>query len=205
MLENHLLFINTTIDPLTIGKTISYSNNDMIFNEGKICEEISIIISGKVIITTITLSEKEEVITILNKGEVFGDLLIFSTNPYYLGNVTSIGKTKLLLINKANFVKLLLSNKTFLENYLSFISNKAQMIKQKEKLLTHKKINDRLLYYFSQEAKKNKINEIYYKSITDLARILSLPRPSVSRAITNLEKKGFLKKNPKSITLLFKI
>ena len=79
--------------------------NDLLFNEEDICNEIGIVIKGQLVISTITYLEKEETINIINENEVFGDLLLFSSNHLYLGNVTATKKSKVALINKNKLFK----------------------------------------------------------------------------------------------------
>ena len=90
----------------------------------------------------------------------------------------------------------------FLEAYLEELSNTSLFIKQQNKLLIHKNIKDRILYYFSSMAKKQHSRTIKIPSVTKLAMILSLPRPSVSRELTNLENENIIIKKKNTITLL---
>ena len=84
-----------------------------------------------------------------------------------------------------------------LEEYLKHIADKSIAIKLQAKLLSHKNIEDRIMYYLSTKADDN--NTIYIKSVTDLSKVLSLPRPSVSRSLSNLEDKGLINRNGKYI------
>ena len=83
----------------------------------------------------------------------------------------------------------------FIKEYLN------QILKEKEinKLFIHKNIRDRILYYFNNEQKKK--GHVTIKSIADLARILSLPRPSVSREISKLLKEEIIEIKNKNIIL----
>ena len=84
--------------------------NDLLFNEEDMCNEIGIVLKGQLVISTITYLEKEETINIIHENEVFGDLLIFSTNHLYLGNVTATKKSKVALISKNKLLKFLQEN-----------------------------------------------------------------------------------------------
>ena len=54
----------------------------------------------------------------------------------------------------------------------------------------HKNIEDRLIYYFKIESNRFNSSKICIDSVSNLARILSLPRPSVSRSLSKMEKKN---------------
>ena len=173
--------------------------NDLLFNEEDICNEIGIVIKGQLVISTITYLEKEETINIINENEVFGDLLLFSSNHLYLGNVTATKKSKVALINKNKLLKYLQEDINLLNMFLKSISDKALNIKLQAKLLSHKNIEDRIMYYLNINQKNN---IVIIPSVTTLSKILSLPRPSVSRSLSVLESKGFIKRNKNIIYIL---
>lgn len=180
-----------------------YASSSIIHNEGDKCEGISFLISGMVLIVTSTYNEKEEIITCINESDFFGDVLCFSNNPFYLGNVICKKKTQILFLPIDNFYKLVSVNQDFLKFMLNEITNKTLDIKNETKLLCHKNIKDRLIYYLSVESKKYNSKEIKIDSVEKLANILSLPRPSVSRTLSILEKEGLIKKIKNTIYIYF--
>lgn len=181
-------------------KIVEYNAFDVIFNERDVCNHLGIVLKGEVLISTITYNEKEEVINTIKEHDVFGDILLFASNNIYLGDVIAIKKSIVALITKDNLLKLLTQRKELLTKYLCHLSNKSLNIKLQSKLLSHKNIEDRIMYFLSTV--KNKDNIYEYKSITDIANKLSLPRPSVSRSMTILENKGLIKKEKKKIYIL---
>lgn len=183
-------------------KTIEYKKNNIIFHEGEKCQNICYINYGSVTISTITSMEKEEIIQILGDNDLFGDLLIFSDYPAYLGNVITNKKSSVTFIPKDKLIELFQQDKELLETFLNIVSNKSQNIKKQNKLLAHKSIPDRLLYYFSLLSKEQKSKTILIPQITKISKELSLPRESISRVIKELTEKGIIIKNKKHITLL---
>lgn len=170
------------------------SSGDILFNEGEVCDKMGIVLKGELNISTITFNEKEEIFNTIQEGEMFGDLLIFSYNPIYLGDIIATRKTQVIIISKTKLLELLQQDSTLLNIYLSTICNKAVNIKKQSKLLSHKNIEDRILFYLKLHVDNN--NQFSYNTITNLAKELSLPRPSVSRSLSILEKKGYIiKKN----------
>lgn len=172
---------------LKYGKKRTYKINEVIFNENEVCDSVSFIYKGKVKISTFSNYENEVVINLLNKGEFFGDLLLFSSIPNYLGIGVCLEYTEIFSLKKELLLNFL-SDKSLLEEFLMLITNKGVSLKQTNKLLTHKNIEERVIYYFNHICKKNSEGYIYYKSITDMANILSIPRPSLSRVLHKMEK-----------------
>lgn len=177
---------------------LSYSKGDVIFNEGMSCEEIAIVIKGGVTISTITYNENEETINVIKENEVFGDLLVFSSKHIYLGDAIANKKTTILLLPKNKLLSLLKNDNLLFEAYLNLISDRAITIRLQAKLFSHKKIEDRIMYYLSINQQNGKV---FIPSVTNVAKELSLPRPSVSRSLTLLEKKNYIKRKEKYIYL----
>lgn len=162
---------------------ISYLNlkqNQILFHEGEECKSIFIIIEGQITILNYSLNGNEEIISILNKNDVFGNALIFSNNNHYLGEIIATKPTKLAIINKNELIYLLQKNKLFLECYINLIAEKTIKFTIKTKLLSHKNIRSRILYYLEIN------NYSIKKNISFLAKELVLPRPSVSREISKM-------------------
>lgn len=162
---------------------ISYLNlkqNQILFHEGEECKSIFIIIEGQITILNYSLNGNEEIISILNKNDVFANALIFSNNNYYLGEIIATKPTKLAIINKNELISLLQNNKSFLECYINLIAEKTIKFTIKTKLLSHKNIRSRILYYLEIN------NYSIKKNISFLAKELVLPRPSVSREISKM-------------------
>lgn len=183
--------------------TITYNKNQIIFSEGEKCTKIGIIIEGEITISTITHLEKEETFTIVKKGDIFGNSLIFSSSPYYLGDIIANQKTTICFINKDDLIKELSNDPILLESYINTISDKAIRIKQQNKLLAHKNIRDRILYYFTLQSKKQNSTIIKLPSITKLSTELSLPRPSVSRELSKMEDDKLIIRKLKLCKLLY--
>lgn len=174
-----------------------YNANDLIFNEQEKCNMLGIIIKGEVLISTITSNEKEEIFNTISENDAFGDILVFTTSSKYLGNVIATKKTKVAFIKRDTLISTFSIYPDILKEYLIHIADKSIKIKLQAKLLSHKNIEDRIMYYLSIQAEED--NNIYIKSVTDLSKLLSLPRPSVSRSLSNLEDKGLIKRYGKYI------
>ena len=172
--------INKLLQYKHLIKYVDYNSNAIVFNEGDICREIGIVIKGEISISTITYAEKEETINIIKEGELFGDFLVFSPNPVYLGIGITNKKTTIAFIKRESILNIFIENKDILCAYLSYTSLKAIQLKLQTKLLSHKNIRSRIIYYLEIN------NYSIKKNISFLAKELVLPRPSVSREISKM-------------------
>ena len=179
--------------------TTKIQSGGVLFNEGETCEYLGYLLKGKLNISTLSFKDKEEIISTINEGEFFGQFLIFNeSNSTYLGDVIAIKNSEIALINKNTLDNILMTNKVFLNAYLCDISIEAFRIKQQVKMLSHKKNIDRIIYYLENNNVDGKID---IKSVTNLAKIVNLPRENVSRILTKLLKDGYIKKEDNIITL----
>lgn len=192
--------INKLLQYKHLIKYVDYNSNTIVFNEGDICREIGIVIKGEISISTITYAEKEETINIIKEGELFGDFLVFSPNPVYLGIGVTNKKTTIAFIKRESILNIFIENRDILSAYLSYASLKAIQLKLQTKLLSHKNIEDRIICYFTI----TKENPVYISSITDFSKKLALPRPSVSRSLKVMEQKKIIKREKHFFYLLNK-
>ena len=180
-------------------KGYQVAKNNVIFHEGDVCETIGIIISGRVDIISYSFEGKELLINSLKAGEIFGNNLIFSSEPVYRGDVIAQVKSVIAIINKENLVYLLQNNKDFLNSYLKAQSDKAKLLTSRIQLLSLVNAEERLFYY----ASKND-NVIVYKNVTTLAATIGVQRETLSRLLTSLIKRHLIKKEKGKITVLKK-
>ena len=179
--------------------TTKIQSGGVLFHEGETCEYLGYLLKGKLNISTLSFKDKEEIISTINEGEFFGQFLIFNeSNSTYLGDVIAIKNSEIALINKNTLDNILMTNKVFLNAYLCDISIEAFRIKQQVKMLSHKKNIDRIIYYLENNSINKRIN---IKSVTNLSKIVNLPRENVSRILTKLVKDGYIKREDNIITL----
>lgn len=168
----------------------SYNKNDVLHREGDKCEEITIVSEGKIKIISYSFSGKEIVFNELGKNQIFGNNLLFSSEPNYKGDVISADKSIVVSIKKDNLITLLSSNKEFLKEYLKIQSDFGKSLNSRIKLLSIDSALERFEYYLFI----NK-GEIEFKTVTSLATELGLKRETLSRLISKLEKENVIKRS----------
>lgn len=199
---NHPLFRNVDIkkyEHLFIHK--KFAPNTLIFHEGEDCNKLGIIIKGQLVISTMTPTNKEYIINIINHYEIFGDTLLFSNKTLYLGDGITSKETEILFISKDVLLEMF-KDQTFLLNFLSSTAQKSKDLRDRLKLLSHKSIEERLLFYLDSERKKIKTNKIPINSKEALAQLLNIPRPSLSRELIRLKEKNIIDYNRYYIILM---
>ena len=167
-------------------KIKEYKRGEIIKNEGTICEEVGLILYGSVSISNVTLNNEEFLIDNLNIGDFFGENLIFLDNNLYPGNIIASQSSQIIFFSKENFIKFLSLDNKFQFYYLNYISRKFMSIQKRIKILSQPRIKDKFLYYIQNEMLSTNKDYVIIKSITSLAAYLNVPRPSLSRTISDL-------------------
>ena len=168
-------------------KYLDINKNKILFEEDSLCDCIGIVFKGKLSITSYSYYGKEITYSIIEENQIFGNNLLFSTSPYYKGNVIALSDSKIALIYKEDLIYLMQNNTEFLNLYLQILNNNTKNLNLKIKILSFENANDRLLYYLYQNN-----NSINYQSITELAKKLFLRRETLSRTLSNLVKDNII-------------
>jgi CRP-like cAMP-binding protein len=129
---------------------------------------------------------------------------MFGNNNRFPVNVIAISDGELLLIEKSDFLKLLMRNDIILVNFLDMISNRSQFLSEKIKFLNFKTIKEKLAHYILQKAGKERSSVILDMTQNDLADFFGVTRPSIARALGELEDEGYLEAKGKNIKIIDK-
>ena len=97
---------------------ITAERNQTLFFEGDECKKVGIIISGKISIISYFSDGKEVIYSELTKDQMFGNNLIFSSEPFYRGDVVAMERSTIYYISKEELLKALSASQEFLELYL---------------------------------------------------------------------------------------
>ncbi|MCB9498627.1 MAG: Crp/Fnr family transcriptional regulator [Bacillales bacterium] len=174
-------------------KNICFKKNQDIYLEGDIIEEIGIVISGSVLITSSTIDGFSFEIQRIEKGEIFADSLAILSKKILPGSIKAEENSEIMFINNKDFLKLLLVNNIFLMNYLKYISLRNVSHQYRIKLLGQPSIKEKILFYLKEEMKKSKSKVIYLNMTKEkLALFLGLNRPSLSRELQRMKSEGLI-------------
>lgn len=170
-------------------KGYQIAKGNVIYHEGDVCENIGIIVSGKIDIVSYSFQGKEMLINSLKAGDIFGNNLLFSSSPIFKGDVIAKEKAVVAFINKENLLYLLQNNKEFLNIYLNIQSDFGKSLNARIQLLSFPNAEERLFYYAS---KNNGVIE--FKNVTALAATIGVQRETLSRLLTSLVERHLIKK-----------
>ncbi|MCU0407851.1 MAG: Crp/Fnr family transcriptional regulator, partial [Bacteroidales bacterium] len=112
---------------------------------------------------------------------------IFGSANRFPVNVMALSDGELLVIEKPEFLRVLEADERLLVNFLNMISNRSQFLSEKIKFLNFKTIKGKLAYFILQKADAG--GEIINTGMTqsDLADFFGVTRPSIARALGEME------------------
>ena len=181
-------------------KTLSFNKDDVIFHEDDLCEEITILLEGVIEISSYSFQGMKMIYNTILPNQIFGNNLLFSSEPRYKGNVICKTKCKVAIIKKDILVNIISNNQEFLLEYLKLQSDFGKTLNDKIKILSFKNADERLFYYLKINNNHIKINSIAY-----LAKELYLSREATSRLISSLVNKGIISKDIKGNKIIISI
>ncbi len=192
IMDNLLNSLNNQQLSRLLRKT--YLKNEIIFHENNLCEEVGVVLEGKIKIASYSYEGNEIIYNELGPQMVFGNNLVFSSDSYYRGNVIAITKAEIAYIKKDILINLMQENREFLLTYQKIQSDFGKSLNLQIKLLSLKDAKERFDYYLY--INKGRIS---FRSVTSLADSLYLKRETVSRLIHSLEQEGKIKIHNKTI------
>lgn len=168
------------------------------------CKNLMIVIKGSVRGEMLDYSGK-----ILKVEDIFAPrpiaaAFLFGQNNRFPVDVIANSEVIILQIPKQSVLKLFQINDVFLKNYLNAISNRAQFLSQRIWFLSFKTIKGKLAQYILNLAQGDSKSAVLPLSQKELAEFFGVARPSLARALGDLEKEQILDVNRREITILDK-
>lgn len=170
-------------------KYLEFEKGEIIHFEGSTCSSIDIIAKGEIIMSNLDMEGKEDIFNYLRAPQIYGNNLIFASSKKYIGDILANTDVAIYRIYENDLLDIIKNNKDFLRLYLNVIADKSLLLSKKLRVMSIQNVRKRLLLFFDMKSKEEN-GQYHIKSITNLAKELSLPRETVSRALNRLIKEG---------------
>ena len=194
----------TQIFKATHHQIHAYEAEDTIAYCGDKCDKLHFILEGRVRGEMTHYSGKVTVISEIKAPDTFAEDFLFSDKNKLLVNIIANTKTKILVIYKADLLKLLHSNQKFLENYLNIASNRFVVVTEKMKFLMIKTVKEKLANYILDLEKENKGQTSFRlgKTHEELAALFGVRRPVLTRNLLQFKKDAIIEIKNKEIKII---
>lgn len=174
---------------------------DMIAQSGDRVSRLLIVINGDVKGEMVDYTGRVIRIEVIPSGGALASAFLFGAANRFPVNVIAVSDTDLLIINKDDFIALMMRMEDVLLNFLDIVSNRSQFLSEKIRFLNIKTIKGKLAHLLIFKAGKN--NEIRLDMTqNDIADYFGVARPSVARSLGEMENEGLIETNRKSIKII---
>lgn len=174
-----------------------FSENQTIFEKDHLVKNLGIVIEGELNLVSQKYNGTRVIITTLEKGDLFGEALIFASNDYSPYDLISSGNSKVLLIPYRIFSNMCSIacnyHNQLISNMLTILSNKIVMLNNKMSILNAESLKGRIaVYLLSLQKKANTMIFDMPMNRQELAEFLNVKRPSLSRELSNMQKNNII-------------
>lgn len=176
-----------------------------IFGQNDKPVNIYLLLDGQVIITKYLPSGKRDILMTVKPGEVFGEIFFFSDEEYYWYDAVAVKKSRILVL-PYSFICGFCANacehhKQLIRNLLDIQSRCNLAMMKKLHIVTGTTLRQKLGLWILSQCDEN---GTAYVDMTreEIADYLGVARPSVSRALNELQEKGIIQVQKRYIHIL---
>ena len=184
------------------AKIRTYPKNTIILNEGDEAASLFFITSGKVRIFLSNEDGKEIILNELGPGEHFGELALIDDAPRS-ASVMTVRETKLALISKADFRRVLESHPGIAVNLITSLTRRFRMLSENVKSLALLDVYGRVAKILLDMSVEQDGNRIIPERPTqqEIANHIGASREMVARILKDLEIGGYITIERKTILI----
>lgn len=191
---------------------------DVIVREGDICDRILFIVEGQAAIQKNSLSGEYTTLELLKPGDVFGDDTLFGRRNRYMVSLEAVTNGKLISVSKDELMNAISKSPRLLNNVLWSLSDKVQTQARRINLLSQRTLRSKISAYLvtllqDKLEERGVTLEEHLKEVDKpmvelpiskemVAKLLAMPRPSLSRELIAMERDGLITVSGRQIQLL---
>jgi CRP-like cAMP-binding protein len=178
-------------------KIRSYNKNECIVNSGEALDRFGIVLEGEAIIVKENAEGNRVIMSVVKKGDLFGEMLVFSSHKIWPASVRVQASCKVLFLTNSDLIARCGNNCSWhismLQNFMKVISDKSLMLNKKVEYLSIKSIRGKICTYLLEQSEITKGNNIILPlKRNELADFLNVSRPSMSREMCQMRDEGII-------------
>lgn len=202
-LQGSPLFRNIEIESLDImldclkPKIRECKQREIVVAYGEPFYGIGIIASGSVALTREMYSGNRIIMGILNKGDIFGEMVAFTDHRIWPMTVIAQEDSLLLFLPPDKIAgpcsNICASHNTLIINMLRILSERASMLDRKIEYMSANNIRGKISSYLLDMYRQSRSDTLTLPMKRhELADYLSIPRPSLSREMSSMRDEGII-------------
>ena len=179
-----------------------YEAGDLIASSGEEVRSLSIVLLGSVRGEMGDIDGKTIKIEDIEAPRPLAVAFLFGNAAYYPVHIVANESVELLSIPKEEVVKLLQNNSLILNRFMDNISSRAQFLSEKLHFLSFQSLKGKLAHYLLELSKGREVEVVLPKTQEELAVVMGVTRPSLGRALRELNDQQLIDSRAKSIRIL---
>jgi len=186
-----------------LGRIKSYSRNVLIAQAGDEVRFLHILLQGTVKGEMVDYTGKVIKIEDITPTRPLAPAFLFGKQNRYPVNITSGEDAILLSIPRERFLVILQESEKVLVNFINNVSNRGQFLSNKIKFLSFTTIKGKLAQYLLDlSAQTASLSFTLPHSQSQLSELFGVARPSIGRAIGELNQDGIIGTEGKRVEIL---
>lgn len=190
------------LDKISYQK-VDYKPDSLIAQYNDVCDRLMIVLTGSVKAEMTDTSGKTIKIEDMGPGQPLAPAFVFGMKNKFPVNVVANTTAQLLIIYTNDLIHLMQLDARILNNYLNIICTRSQFLAEKIKFLSFRTIKEKIALYLLEKSQ----NETYRiidinQSQQELADLFGVTRPSLTRALSELEDEKLIVIERKQLTIV---
>ena len=185
------------------GRIRSYPRNTLIAQAGEEVLHLQIVLEGSVKAEMVDYTGKVIKIEDIVPPRPLAPTFLFGSQNRYPVNITAGGDVKVLSIPRDKFLTILQGSKSVLVNFVDIVSSRGQFLSSKIKFLSFTTIKGKLAQYLLDLSDKSgSLRFSLPSSQVQLSELFGVARPSIGRAIGEMNRDGIIRTEGREVTIL---
>lgn len=183
----------------TFSPPVLFKKGETIYNNTKFKSAIGYIIKGTA--TAVSDNKNHAHLKTFNKGMAFGAAALFGGNDCYISEITAKTDLEVLFITENELTVLFAKYPQTAINYITFLSERVRFLNKKLNVVSCSGTENTVFKYLTSLADKD--GEIKnFKNMSLVSKTLGISRASLYRAISDLERNGYIIKENNYIKVI---
>ena len=186
-----------------LGRIKNYAKDTLIAQAGDEVRFLHILLKGSVKGEMVDYTGKVIKIEDIAPPRPLAPAFLFGNQNSYPVNITSAEDTMVLSIPREHFLAMLQESENVLVNFINIVSNRGQFLSNKIKFLSFTTIKGKLAQYLLDlSAQTGSMRFTLPHSQSQLSELFGVARPSIGRAISELNRDGIFRTVGKKVEIM---
>lgn len=169
----------------------TYKSREYIARQGDVCRSLYILCTGTVRAQMENAEGKQLTIDVINAPDVLAPAFIYASENRFPVNVEAISDCEVFIMDKNRFLDFMHETPSVMKNFIGLISDRSLFLSRKLNEFALQSLKSRLLNYLQVNKRISNQQEVAF--------ILGVARPSLARALSELNNEGRIRMEGKEI------